>query len=106
MDLPGSLNIEVIPEPKPVRLETTIDTLIEDNSKSLILVQTRLYTDMNNILMEIYKDNSITLKQLQVQDIIQKHFIYMRKDLYKLIEKCIEESKSGKKSFWKKIFCR
>lgn len=105
MELPGSLNVEVMPEPKPVKLETTIDTLIEDNSKSLILVQTRLYTDMNNILMEIYKDNSITLKQLQVQDIIQKNFIHMRKDLYKLIKKCIDESKNKKKPFWKRIFC-
>jgi hypothetical protein len=77
-----------------------------DNSRSLIQVQTRLYTDMNEILLEIYgTEPLIVCRQLKVQNIIQKHFISMRNDLNNEIRKAIGEVRS-KKSWWKKILCR
>ena len=62
---------------------------------ALIEVQTSLYIDLNAILNDIHRGdkNLIILKQLQLQDVISKNFINMRKDLHKIFETSAKKKK-------------
>ncbi len=110
MQLPNQV-IEEVTQVRNTAPEQTISPQIVnkeyvDNSRSLIQVQTKLYTDMNEILLEIYgTEPLIVCRQLKVQNIIQKHFIAMRNDLNSEICRAIQEV-TYKKTWWKKILCR
>ncbi len=67
----------------------------EKDPVSLIGVQTQLYTDLNEILIEIYKGdkNLLILRQLELQDIISQNMISMRKDLNRIFSGAVKERK-------------
>jgi hypothetical protein len=100
--LPNQVTVvEEISDP-PIKQMPVLPT---DNTRSLISVQTQIYNDMNAVLLDIYgMESLIVCRQFRIQNIIQKHFIEMRKNLQKEIQKAIQDVANAKRPWWKRLF--